>query len=223
MSVIMQAGCWGILPADRCAVPLATPVTNHCFDEIADCGSAFEKTGHMMGEQEIRADNTIRLADHMVRSEGFNHIYDEGMSLVEEAASYLDGEGRDAARQLSRTAATLYAAESMRLTTRLMQVASWLLLQRASRSGEMTLEQVMSEKSKVRLDTDSAPETVEGWEEIPLFYCDIVHRSLRLQARVRQMDDEIYNDGAGAEHNRFLSTNPVSDQISLLATAFGHR
>ncbi|WP_275427802.1 DUF1465 family protein, partial [Enterobacter hormaechei] len=78
----------------------------------------------------------------MVRSETFNHIYDEGMGLVEEAAAYLDGEGRADAKRLSRVAATLYAAESMRLTTRLMQVASWLLLQRASRSGEMTQEQV---------------------------------------------------------------------------------
>jgi regulator of CtrA degradation len=141
---------------------------------------------------------------------------------VEEAASYLDGDGRAAARQLSRIAATLYAAESMRLTTRLMQVASWLLLQRASRSGEMTPEQVLSEKAKVRLDTDSAPETVVGWEEIPLSYCDIVHRSLRLQARVRQMDNEIYKEGS-AEQKRVFSANPVSDQINLLATAFSHR
>ncbi|MBB3147382.1 MULTISPECIES: protease adaptor protein RcdA [Phyllobacterium] len=177
----------------------------------------------MMTEQEFHVDNTIRLAERMVRSGSFNHLYDEGMSLVEEAAFYLDGEGREEAKRLSRIAATLYAAESMRLTTRLMQVASWLLLQRASRSGEMTLEQVLSEKAKVRLDTDSAPETVVGWDEIPLSYCDIVHRSLRLQARVRQMDDEIYNDGAGTEQKRVLSINPVSDQISLLATAFGHR
>ncbi len=176
-----------------------------------------------MTEQEFHVDNTIRLAERMVRSGSFNHLYDEGMSLVEEAAFYLDGEGREEAKRLSRIAATLYAAESMRLTTRLMQVASWLLLQRASRSGEMTLEQVLSEKAKVRLDTDSAPETVVGWDEIPLSYCDIVHRSLRLQARVRQMDDEIYNDGAGTEQKRVLSINPVSDQISLLATAFGHR
>lgn len=176
-----------------------------------------------MTEQEFHVDNTIRLAERMVRSGSFNHLYDEGMSLVEEAAFYLDGEGREEAKRLSRIAATLYAAESMRLTTRLMQVASWLLLQRASRSGEMTLEQVLSEKAKVRLDTDSAPETVVGWDEIPLSYCDIVHRSLRLQARVRQMDDEIYNDGAGTEQKQVLSINPVSDQISLLATAFGHR
>ena len=46
-----------------------------------------------MAEQEFHVDNTIRLAERMVRSESFNHLYDEGMSLVEEAASYLDGEG----------------------------------------------------------------------------------------------------------------------------------
>ncbi|UGX86136.1 DUF1465 family protein [Phyllobacterium meliloti] len=180
-------------------------------------------TGHEMAEREYYADNTIRLADRMVRSETFNHIYDEGMSLVEEAAAYLDGEGRAEAKRLSRIAATLYAAESMRLTTRLMQVASWLLLQRASRSGEMTQEQVLSEKAKVRLDTESAPEDVEGWDEIPFDYCDLVHRSLRLQARVRQMDDEIYNEGTSTGPRRALTTNPVSDQISLLATAFAHR
>ena len=59
------------------------------------------------------------------------------MELVEETASYLDGEGRQESKLLSRNAALAYAAESMRLTTRLMQVASWLLVQRAVREGDM--------------------------------------------------------------------------------------
>lgn len=78
--------------------------------------------------------NMISLAERMVFSDSFKPIYAQGMDMVEEAASYLDGEGREEARNLSRVAATLYAAESMRLTTRLMQIASWLLLQRAARS-----------------------------------------------------------------------------------------
>ena len=60
--------------------------------------------------------------------------------------------GRTAAKMLPRMASVLYAAESMRLTTRLMQMASWLLLQRAVNNGEMTREQVMAEKKKVRLE-----------------------------------------------------------------------
>ena len=81
---------------------------------------------------------TIKLAERRVFSQSFKPLYNEGMSLVEQAAEYLDGQGRAEAKKLSRLAATLYAAESMRLTTRLMQVASWLLLQRAANSGEMT-------------------------------------------------------------------------------------
>src|SRR5450755_1011736 len=71
------------------------------------------------------------------RSELFDRTFQEGMELVEETASYLDGAGRQESKSLDRTAALGYASESMRLTTRLMQVASWLLVQRAVREGEM--------------------------------------------------------------------------------------
>jgi len=62
------------------------------------------------------------------RSELFDRTFQEGMDLVEETAAYLDGAGRQDSKLLSRSAALAYAAESMRLTTRLMQVASWLLV-----------------------------------------------------------------------------------------------
>jgi regulator of CtrA degradation len=44
------------------------------------------------------------------------------MALVEETATYLDGSGRNESRKLERSAAMEYATESMRLTTRLMQL-----------------------------------------------------------------------------------------------------
>ncbi|TGV95677.1 DUF1465 family protein, partial [Mesorhizobium sp. M2E.F.Ca.ET.154.01.1.1] len=95
---------------------------------------------------------TIKLAERRVFSQSFKPLYQEGMGLVEQAAEYLDGKGRLEAKKLSRTAATLYAAESMRLTTRLMQVAYWMLLQRADNSGEMTRDEGASEKTKERRD-----------------------------------------------------------------------
>ncbi|HHZ09315.1 MAG TPA: DUF1465 family protein [Rhizobiales bacterium] len=163
---------------------------------------------------------TISLAERRVFSESFKPLYNEGMSLVEQAAEYLDGKGRAEAKKLSRLAATLYAAESMRLTTRLMQVASWLLLQRAANSGEMTREQVAAEKAKVRLDTASACEQAEGWAELPEAFRDLVTRSLSLQNLVRRMDDQVYG-GAVAMPQPPRRSNPVSDQITLLNTAFG--
>src|SRR3569833_950657 len=71
------------------------------------------------------------------RSELFDRTFQEGMELVEETASYLDGEGRRDSKLLSRAGALASAGESMRLTTRLMQVASWLLVLRAVREGDM--------------------------------------------------------------------------------------
>jgi regulator of CtrA degradation len=163
----------------------------------------------------------IKLAERRVFSQSFKPLYNEGMSLVEQAAGYLDGQGRAEAKKLSRLAATLYAAESMRLTTRLMQVASWLLLQRAANSGEMTRDQVASEKSKVRLDTASASSESTGWNDLPADFRDLVNRSLSLQARVRSVDEEIYGANASAPVEPRRKSNPVSDQITLLKTAFG--
>lgn len=173
----------------------------------------------VISEQGQMPSNMISLAERMVFSDSFKPIYAQGMDMVEEAASYLDGEGREEARNLSRVAATLYAAESMRLTTRLMQIASWLLLQRAARSGEMTRPQVSAEKAKVRLDTPSAGEAAPGWNELPLAFVDLVERSMRLQARVRRMDREVYGEVVALQ--RVPRGNPVSEQIVLLKTAFG--
>jgi len=155
------------------------------------------------------------------RSELFQRTFQEGMDLVEETAGYLDGAGRQASKLLSRNAALAYAAESMRLTTRLMQVASWLLLQRAANSGEMTRDQVASEKTKVRLDTASAHDEATGWAELPTEFRDLVNRSLSLQARVRRLDEEIY--GSNIRHltpQPARDGSPVSDQLSLLRTVF---
>lgn len=174
-----------------------------------------------MSEQGRDGAKTVKLAERRIFSESFKPLYSEGMGLVEQAAEYLDGPGRTEAKRLSRLAATLYAAESMRLTTRLMQVASWLLLQRAANSGEMSRDQVAAEKSKVRLDTASAHAEATGWNELPSAFVDLVDRSLRLQALVRRMDDEIYGkNAAAAAMNAVRSANPVSDQITLLNTAF---
>lgn len=172
-----------------------------------------------MNGQGQKPGNMISLAERMVFSDSFKPIYRQGMDMVEEAARYLDGDGREQARHLSRVAATLYAAESMRLTTRLMQIASWLLLQRAARNEEMTRQQVAAEKSKVRLDTPSAGAGAPGWDELPGAFVEIIERSMRLQARVRRMDIEIYGDVVSSHDG--AQGNPVCDQIVLLKTAFG--
>ena len=162
--------------------------------------------------------NTIRFMERRAASPAFRTLYAEGMELVETTATYLDGQGRKDAKTLSRLASTLYAAESMRLTTRLMQVASWLLLQRALGNGEMSSEQVATEKRKIRLDTASATGGVEAWNELPEQFRQLVQQSLAIQARVRRMDADIVS---GEDARLDPGENPVTAQLNLLKTAFG--
>jgi len=173
----------------------------------------------IMNDRSDAEAHTVRLAEWRASSASFRGLYADGMKLVEESAEYLDGPGRVAAKGLSRVAATLYAAESMRLTTRLMQLASWLLLQRAANSGEMTREQVATEKAKVRLDTAAPAEDAPGWVDLPEPFRALVRRSLALQALVRRLDSEIYGKPASVKP----AGNPVFDQITLLKTAFPTR
>ena len=66
----------------------------------------------------------VQFNERLTNSAAFTVLFREGMDLVEETAAYLDGVGRDEAKALERSAGLTYATESMRLTTRLMQLAS---------------------------------------------------------------------------------------------------
>ena len=79
----------------------------------------------------------------------------------------------------------------MRLTTRLMQLASWLLLHRAVKEGEMTLTQANREKTKVKLTAaDPGPEDMIA--KLPAQLQDLIARSMSLQVRVRRLDSSIH-------------------------------
>ena len=124
---------------------------------------------------------TVNFFTKFTSSEQFEKVFREGMSLVEETANYLDGPGRLDARVLERHGAIAYATESMRLTTRLMQLASWLLLHRAVKEGEMTLTQANREKTKVKLSAaDPGPDDMI--EKLPIQLQELIGRSMALQS-----------------------------------------
>src|SRR5512141_387742 len=118
------------------------------------------------------------------RSELFDRTFQEGMDLVEETASYLDGAGRQDSKLLSRNDALAYAAESMRLTTRLMQVASWLLVQRAVREGDMAPEAACEQSYRLGAESDTA----KAGDGLPHPLAQLLDRSERLFERVRHLD-----------------------------------
>jgi regulator of CtrA degradation len=160
----------------------------------------------------------VVLAQRMAAGEAFGILFREGMALVESAATYLDGPGREEAKQLSRSAALAYATESMRLTTRLMQIASWLLLQRAVNEGELSNEQARSEKTKVKLSAYDPPHA-ESMAALPFRLRALIDQSRYLHERVTRLDGLIYSQAAEPAKD---GDNPVERQIGLLRAAFGN-
>ncbi len=154
----------------------------------------------------------------LAASDQFMAFFKEGMDLVGAAAAYLDGAGREQAQALPRPAALAYAVESMRLTTRLMQIASWLLLQRAVNEGELTRAEASSEKRRIHLSRQDAVSTDELLLALPRRLCEFIEMSLRLQARIRHLDALIHR--ADGEIARKPPPSPVESQIALLRAAF---
>jgi len=150
-------------------------------------------------------------------SELFAKTFREGMNMVEETAAYLDGPGRADAKKLNREDALIYASQSMRLTTRLMQVASWLLVQRALKEGEMTTQDARADKYRI------APETVADGVDKPLaqyaralppLLLDLLARSETLYERIARLDRSLYGTMNAQKGNT------VADQINRLEAAF---
>jgi len=160
---------------------------------------------------------TVDFLSRFATSEQFDKLFREGMGLVEETADYLDGPGRQDARLLDRHGAVAYATESMRLTTRLMQIASWLLMQRAIGAGEMGPDEMRKEKHRISLGDEGRGATLKGAGQLPQGLLDLVDRSLSLHQRVHKLD-AMLNLNEKAEPAGMES--PVSSQIDRIAAVF---
>jgi regulator of CtrA degradation len=169
-----------------------------------------------MSDQTANEAAPVSFGERLANSQAFSGLFRDGMSLVEETASYLDGQGRRESKKLDRTAALAYATESMRLTTRLMQLASWLLLHRAVKEGEMSLAQASKEKAKVKLNAaDNADD--KTLKMLPEQLQDLIRRSRALQLAIRRLDATMH---ANHDPMRTSFSNPVGRQIGLLRAAF---
>jgi regulator of CtrA degradation len=159
----------------------------------------------------------IHFGQNFVHSDAFKALFQEGMELVEETAAYLDGQGREESRLLSRQGTLAYASESMRLTTRLMQIASWLLVQRAVAEGEISPDQAQQEKNRVRLNAQSSVTAMADFDLLPARLKDLIGLSARLHARILHLDQLISN----AAPRALTPENPVAVQQWLIQRAFG--
>lgn len=163
---------------------------------------------------------TVSFGAHFQASEQFDLVFKEGMALVERTASYLDGPGRKDSKGLPPPVTVLYATESMRLTTRLLDLASWLLIRRALREGDIDETEARKKRKRLKLESLGRPSHTKGFGELPAGLRDLISESFALHDRIVQLDRAM-TPPPSDETAVAAPVNPVAMQMSMLAQAFG--
>ena len=171
-----------------------------------------EKIGVSLGKSDAIM---LSFCDRFPNSPQFSALFREGMSIVEQTAHYLDGQGREEARHLTPPASFAYSTESMKLTTRLMQLASWLILRRAVANGEVTPEDVRNHKRRVRIMPQSSIRA-PGYEGLPETLKYLIEESDRLHSRVLRLDRMM----EGVPTPQPAANPPVVNQMERIRLAF---
>ncbi len=164
---------------------------------------------------------TVSFGERFQASEQFDQVFKEGMALVERTAAYLEGPGRTEAKRLKAPANVLYATESMRLTTRLLDLASWLLIRRAIKEGEMSEAEAQNKRKSVSLQGAAKASHVQGLTTLPEGLQDLIGESYALNERIVRLDRalSVKLDDVGSEP---VLSNPVGIQMDRLRVAFGN-
>jgi regulator of CtrA degradation len=167
---------------------------------------------------------TVSFGERFQASEQFDLVFKEGMALVERTAAYLEGPGRTEAKRLAAPASVLYAAESMRLTTRLLDLASWLLIRRAIKEGELSEAEAQAKRKNVTLQSPARAAHVQGFSSLPQGLQHLIEESDALNERIVRLDramsvklDALDDTGAEA-----ALANPVVMQLNRLRVAFSN-
>jgi regulator of CtrA degradation len=108
----------------------------------------------------------------------FEKTFEEGMSLVEETAKYLDGKGREESRE--------------------MQAASWLLVQRAVHDGDMDAEDAAGDRYRLGSKEICLGGGADGTDQLPTKLQDLLQRSDSIYRRIARLDDVLFRGGASA-------------------------
>jgi regulator of CtrA degradation len=106
----------------------------------------------------------------------------------------------------------LYSSESLRVTTRLMQAASWLLVQRAVHDGDMEAQDAASERYRLGSKEICFGGRMEDSAPLPKTLQHLLARSDSLYRRIARLEEVL------------LAAEPptgVHTQLARLEQAFG--
>jgi len=123
----------------------------------------------------------------------FEKSYREALALTAEAHGVFSQIEQYKFRTTSPIEDLRMRGEAFRLTTRLMQVVAWLLIQRAVHAGELTAEEVASD-AQYRLGAAGVcrDDSQHHHPTTPDELADLLDRSLNLYVRIERLDELLH-------------------------------
>src|SRR3546814_8051982 len=107
------------------------------------------------------------------------------MVLADEARSYFDRGGLEDREAMSPADRVAFSCESLKVTTRLMHVVSWLLLRRAADAGELRPAELQQPARRLGDASDTDSEALAAMPERARL---IIEASCDLYQRIKRMD-----------------------------------
>jgi regulator of CtrA degradation len=145
-----------------------------------------------MAGNEARAELTPRVVDS---------LYVEAMVLADEARAYFDSAGRDDRLALDPRVRIGFACESLKVTTRLMQIIAWLMTQRALTAGELAPSDATGAERRLG-DAQESDEAVLPL--LPEAAVALIRSSRELYDRIRRIEEGSVPDEPQASPARSL-------------------
>lgn len=126
-----------------------------------------------------------------------NPLYTEALALADEARSYFTRMGQDERLNLEPMERVLFSCESLKVTTRLMHVISWLLVGKAVAAGEMTPEEACVPERRLGFVENSDETQEPRLTLLPAQALSLIRRSRDLYGRVSHIEASLMENGVG--------------------------
>lgn len=137
-------------------------------------------------------------------------LYVETMLLADEARSYFDHDARMEREWMTPASRISLSVESLRATTRLLHLVSWLLARRAVEVGEIGEEEEARSAARRLQDVQESPEDI--MQTLPDEARAMITATMELLRRGMRLQDSIEAPVA--------SGSPAHDMLERLAKGF---
>ncbi|RMD86770.1 MAG: DUF1465 family protein [Alphaproteobacteria bacterium] len=141
------------------------------------------------------------------RLNSIEKMHREALALAEQARSYIAWQRSLPQHAVPLEGRATYAAESLRMSTRIIHVVAWTLAQKAVAVGEISSEEARGSEYCLGGEGVCLADPVGDLDLLPAAIQEMIERSERLYRRVQRLDDMLDRAKSGAP----TSAPPVHD------------